>query len=262
MNNKRLLTIESDIITTCRLILRRWKESDANDLFKYASDPDVGPHAGWPPHMNVKESLQVIRNIFNNDCTWAVVLKDTEEVIGCMGYYLHGVSNIGIGDNDAEVGYWIGKPHWNKGICTEALQAMIQYCRDNRIFDTLWADFFVNNPASGRVMEKCGFHDTGEINYCSNLLHGEDTPVHIMKLKLGKSIDTTNMCSHLQKKLLKKDGIYYPIWQAIQADDDLTAVVRSRQLHIYRNGKKVLVLAGKAQPKIIREDKLDELLNK
>ncbi len=74
------------------------------------------------------------------------------------------------------------------------------------------------------------------------------------------SVDTTNMCSHLQKKLLVPDGEYYPIWQAIQNDDELTAVVRSRQLHIYRNGKKVLVLAGKAQPKLIKDDKLNELL--
>ncbi len=74
------------------------------------------------------------------------------------------------------------------------------------------------------------------------------------------TIDTTNMCSHLQKKLLVPDGEYYPIWQAIQNDDELTAVVRNRQLHIYRNGKKVLILAGKAQPKLINDDKLNELL--
>lgn len=68
------------------------------------------------------------------------------------------------------------------------------------------------------------------------------------------------MCSHLQKKLFEPDGVYYPIWQTLQEDNELSAVVRSRQLHIYRNGKKILVLAGKAQPKVIREDKLNELL--
>jgi len=74
------------------------------------------------------------------------------------------------------------------------------------------------------------------------------------------SIDTTNMCSHLQKKLFDEDGVYHHIWKAMQNDDELTAVVRSRQLHIYRNGKKVLVLAGKATPKIIREDRLCEMV--
>lgn len=73
------------------------------------------------------------------------------------------------------------------------------------------------------------------------------------------TIDTTNLCSHLQKKLFEQEGIYYPLWQAMQDDKEVTAVVRSRQLHIYRNNKKILVLAGKSQPKVIREDRLCEL---
>jgi hypothetical protein len=68
------------------------------------------------------------------------------------------------------------------------------------------------------------------------------------------------MCSHLQKKLFEPDGEYYQIWQTIQSDDTLSAVVRSRQLHIYRNGKKVLVLAGRSQPKIIRKDAINNLI--
>ena len=75
------------------------------------------------------------------------------------------------------------------------------------------------------------------------------------------TIDTTNMCSHLQKKLFEEKGEYRRLWMAIQDNSELTAVVRSRQLHIYRNGKKVLVLAGKAAPKIIREDQICELLS-
>ena len=75
-------------------------------------------------------------------------------------------------------------------------------------------------------------------------------------------IDTTNMCSHLQRKLFEEDGIYHPFWLAMQNDPELTVVVRSRQLHIYRNSKKVLILAGKAAPMIIREDAICELINK
>ena len=74
------------------------------------------------------------------------------------------------------------------------------------------------------------------------------------------TIDTTNMCSHLQRKLFSPDGEYRTILEQIETDPMLTAVVRSRQLHIYRNGKKILVLAGKSAPKIIREDKLNKLL--
>lgn len=72
-------------------------------------------------------------------------------------------------------------------------------------------------------------------------------------------VDTTNMCSHLKRKLFEEDGPYHRIWLVLQADNELTAIVRSRQLHIYRNGKKVLILAGKAAPKVLREDKITEL---
>ena len=75
------------------------------------------------------------------------------------------------------------------------------------------------------------------------------------------AIDITNMCSHLQKKLFDEDGEYHRLWMAMQDDPELTAVVCSRQIHIYRNGKKVLVLAGKSAPKIIREDPICELLS-
>ena len=76
---------------------------------------------------------------------------------------------------------------------------------------------------------------------------------------VAMTIDTTNLCSHLQRKLFDEDGIYHPIWMAMQDAPELTAVVRSRQLHIYRNGKKILVLAGMSAPKIIREDPICEL---
>jgi hypothetical protein len=72
------------------------------------------------------------------------------------------------------------------------------------------------------------------------------------------TLDTTNLCSHLQRKLFEEDGVYHRLWLAMQDDPELTAVVRSRQLHIYRNGKKILVLAGKSAPKIIREDRITE----
>lgn len=74
------------------------------------------------------------------------------------------------------------------------------------------------------------------------------------------NIDTTNMCSHLKKKLFEGDGVCHLLWVAMQDDSEITAIVRSRQLHVYRNGKKILVLAGKATPKVIREDRLTKFL--
>ena len=73
-------------------------------------------------------------------------------------------------------------------------------------------------------------------------------------------IDTSNLCSHLKRKLFEEDGQYHNIWLALQADNELTAIVRSRQLHIYRNGKKVLILAGKAAPKVLMEDRINDSL--
>ena len=167
---------------TSRLLFRPWSEEDAPALFRLASDPDVGPRAGWPPHGSVEESLEVIRNIFSNDHTWALVLKDKGELIGCMGYYVFGESNIDIGPDDAELGYWIGKPYWNRGLATEALRFMVDYCFNTVGFITLWSDFFLDNPASGGVMEKCGFVDTGRENLLSHLYRGGEVPVRIMRL--------------------------------------------------------------------------------
>lgn len=81
-----------------------------------------------------------------------------------------------------------------------------------------------------------------------------------MMQKQMKTIDTANMCSHLQRKLFEEDGEYHRLWMSVQEDSELTAVVRSRQLHIYRNGKKVLELAGKSAPKFIREDKIWKII--
>ena len=73
-------------------------------------------------------------------------------------------------------------------------------------------------------------------------------------------IDTTNMCSHLKRKLFEEEGPYHKIWLALQTDNELTAIVRSRKLHIFRNGKKVLILAGKAAPKVLMEDRINDSL--
>lgn len=168
---------------TERIILRPWLESDAAALFKYASDPDVGPRAGWPPHKSVEESREVIKNFFSNEDTWAIELKETLEIIGCVGYLPASVSNLRIKDDEAEVGYWIAKPYWGKGICTEALRLVIDCCFNVKNFTTIWGDYFPENPASGKVMEKCGFKDTGIETVCPNLVVGADRPVKVMKLE-------------------------------------------------------------------------------
>ena len=168
---------------TNRILLRPWREDDAEALFKYAADPDVGPRAGWPPHKSVEESLEIIRTIFSGDGMWAVEWRETGEPIGCVGYLPASASNLKIEEDQAEVGYWIAKPYWGKGVCTEAMRLVVDYCFNVKNFTTLWGDYFPENPASGKVMEKCGFKDTGKEVLCPNLGVGSDRLVKVMKLK-------------------------------------------------------------------------------
>ena len=171
------------ILKSDRLVLRPWRESDAEALFRWASDPDLGPRAGWPPHKSVEESREIIRTIFCAEGMWAVVLQNSDTPIGCVGYLPSTTSNLTIAANECEVGYWIARPYWGKGICTEALQRVIAHCFDEKGFQVLWGTFFPSNPASGRVMQKCGFKDTGREVCCPNLEVGADQPVRVMKLE-------------------------------------------------------------------------------
>ena len=167
---------------TDRIILRPWREDDAGTLYEWASDPELGPRAGWPPHRSVEESREIIRTVFGGEGMWAVELKETGEAIGCAGFLPASNSNLEIAENECEVGYWIARPYWGKGLCTEALRLVIDYCFNIKHFVALWGDYFPENPASGRVMAKCGFVDTGREVLCPNLEVGSDRPVRVMKL--------------------------------------------------------------------------------
>ena len=219
---------------TERILLRHWLESDAEALFKYASDPDVGPRAGWPAHKSVEESREIIRTFFHNETTWAIVLKETGEAIGCIGYYTHETSNIPIGENDCEVGYWVGKPYWNKGICTEALKLMLDYCINEKHFEDIWADHFTGNPASGRVMEKCGFIDTGMLNKCSQLVGGDKDMVKVFKYKGLKkmrkksramdsewALEIMHKAPYITVSFIDEDGKPYGLPLSLASDDDV-----------------------------------------
>ena len=72
-------------LQTKRLILRPWQESDAEALYKYASNPNVGPIAGWPPHTSIENSREIIKVVLSAPETYAVVLKETGEAVGSIG---------------------------------------------------------------------------------------------------------------------------------------------------------------------------------
>ena len=170
---------------TDRIILRPWRESDAEILFKWASNPDVGPRAGWPPHKSVEESLEIIRTVFNDATnTWAIELKETGEAIGAMGYGPSCECDLPAREDEPLIGYWVAKPYWNQGICTEALQLMLDHIRQTTDIKSLISGHFVDNPASGRVMEKCGFVPTGETCIDANQYQGENRPIRVLRLEI------------------------------------------------------------------------------
>ena len=171
------------IMESGRIVLRPWREDDAPALYKYASDPEVGPRAGWEPHKSIKESLEIIRTVFHNDTTWAIELKETGEPLGAMGYLPAEGSHLPSRKGEPLVGYWVGRPYWNRGICTEALQLMLDHIRKDSDIRSLIGSHFIDNPASGRVMEKCGFVPTGE-TCVDQTLAGSDSPMRVLRLEI------------------------------------------------------------------------------
>lgn len=159
------------ILETKRLLLRPWVDSDAEDLYRYASHPDVGPIAGWPVHTIVENSLEIIHGVLSEPETYAVVLKEVGHTVGSIGVMIGKASNIEIPDTEGEIGYWIGVPFWGKGLIPEAVQEMLRYGFENLNLTKIWCCYFDGNVKSKRVQEKCGFqyHHTNEKVYCSLL---------------------------------------------------------------------------------------------
>lgn len=173
---ERLLSWETE-----RLLLRPWREQDADALFRHASHPEVGPRAGWPPHQSREESLHIIRTVFHNDTTWALVLRTTDEPIGAIGYGPSCETGLPAHPGEPTVGYWVARPYWGQGFCTEALSSMLERCRRTTHIASFISGHFTDNPASGRVMEKCGFVATGETCSDPTLFQGKDRPIRVLR---------------------------------------------------------------------------------
>jgi len=152
------------ILKTDRLILRPWKEQDAQQLYKYAKDPNVGPIAGWPVHTDVENSRQIIKNVLSVDETYAVVLKSEDLPIGSIGLKIGKKSNIALRNDEGEIGYWIGVPYWGQGLIPAAVHALLIHGFDEIGLEVIWCGYFDGNEKSWRVQEKCGFtyHHTEE----------------------------------------------------------------------------------------------------
>ena len=184
-------------LSSRRLVLRRWEESDAETLYLYAKDPAVGPIAGWAPHKSQADSLETIRTVFAAPETYAVVLKGTDRPIGCAGIITGDNMNISpAGDDEAEIGYWIGRPHWGNGFATEAAATLLRRCFDTLSMETVWCAYYDGNLRSRRVMDKCGFsyHHTN-VGTTSPL--GDLRTEHFMKIT-KEEWEAAQLNSHIQ----------------------------------------------------------------
>ena len=101
----KTMTLETE-----RLVLRPWEDTDAEFLYKYASSPEVGPNAGWPPHTSIEESRASPKGILSRPETYAIVSKDTGHAIGSISLKIGKDSGLGIPENEAEIGCWLGTP--------------------------------------------------------------------------------------------------------------------------------------------------------
>lgn len=145
------------IIETKRLMLRPFREEDAEPMFRHwAADPEVTKFLTWPPHETVEVSKQVIQSWIENykdlnNYQWAIEWKEIHEPIGS-------ISAVRTDDRTeaATIGYCIGRNWWGRGITAEALQAVMEFFFDEVGMNCINACHDPRNPNSGKVMKKCG----------------------------------------------------------------------------------------------------------
>jgi ribosomal-protein-alanine N-acetyltransferase len=143
------------------LILRKPRMRDAKDIFRYASDPEVARYVLWEPHRSVSETASFVRDLrvrirAGYPSSWVVSLRETGLVIGTIGFVWYSTDN-----NAAELGYSFSREYWNQGYATQALHAVIDCLFSSLPLNRLEAQHDVRNPASGRVMQKCGLTQEG-----------------------------------------------------------------------------------------------------
>lgn len=148
-------------IETQRLILRKVSMRDAEDVFAYASDPQVAKYVLWNAHKSMLETKSYIRFLMHQyrdavPGNYVIVWKQTGQVVGTIGYMAYERE-----DSCVEIGYSIGRRWWNMGITTEAFAALIRHTFLEMHIHRIEARHDTENPASGRVMQKCGLRPEG-----------------------------------------------------------------------------------------------------
>ena len=153
------------VLDTPRLTLRPMTMRDAQDIYDYSCDKEVARHVLWDAHRSVADSRAYLRYILRQyregmPSSYGIVLKETGRLIGTIGFmwYHHENSTV-------EVGYSLARWLWNRGLMTEALQAVITMAFEELHVHRIEAMHDAANPASGRVMEKCGMKKEGLLRH-------------------------------------------------------------------------------------------------
>lgn len=144
-------------LETERLILRKWRMDDADDLYEYAKSDLVGPSAGWPPHESIGVSKEVIRHFINENDIYAITLKKSGKVIGSIGIHERYPDATLKNLKQREIGYVLNPAYWGHGYMPEAVEVVKVYCLNVLNADIIWCGHFEDNMKSKRVIEKTGF---------------------------------------------------------------------------------------------------------
>ncbi len=136
-------------------LLRPWDLSDAEALVKHVNNPRVAANLrdGFPYPYTPVDAKRWLEMLGNNKEDVILAIEVGGEAAGGIG--LHGLNDVY--RYSCEIGYWLSETHWNKGILTEAVGAMVKYAFEENAWLRLFACIYENNPASMRVLEKNGF---------------------------------------------------------------------------------------------------------
>ncbi len=150
-------------IQTEHLLLRRLSMRDAEDFHEYARDPEVTRHLLWSTHRSMADTrrhLQFLLEQYHRSepGSWAIVDRRSGKMIGTIGFMAYDATHL-----VAEVGYSLNRAWWNRGVTTEAMQAVLREAFESLGVNRVEAMHFPENPASGRVMEKCGTRHEGRL---------------------------------------------------------------------------------------------------
>ena len=155
--------VEQPILETDRLVLRPFGPSDAAGVQRLAGEWEIADTTLNIPHPYedgmAEEWIATHKAKFeaSQGCIFALTLRTSDDLIGAMGLM------ITRRFDHAELGYWIGKPYWNKGYCTEAARAVVAYGFTGLGLHRIHASHMARNPASGRVMRKLGMTQEGTL---------------------------------------------------------------------------------------------------